>query len=384
MTDELEQMKRFRPAQPPPTPAATQSAREQLIKLIQATASSASDVGGTPPAPGLNDSDSVRTHHTPVSKRRLPHAGRRRNSSRRRATRTAAALAVVCVGAALAIIVGPGSTSPPRAAAAVLQRLATVASTQSPVHAPSPGHYLYEDSTLAGLSIQGACELLIPSRLQSWIGANGSGRILQTSGEGSFSSAHDKLICERSHSVLLHNSAGITDTWWAPGCYSIGDASYLHGSFQDPETLLHKMAAIDGGPPTPAEAFRHVGDFLQGDPSPALRAAIYRAIATISGVRLLGATTDRLGRHGIGFALTSHGSTSELILDPHDSALLAEQTASAGQPTQWAVYRTTRIVNRIPSRSPGRLAPACTSGESYGHAGSGGATIMTGAQQTSR
>jgi hypothetical protein len=55
MTDELEQMKRFRPAQPPPTPAATQSAREQLIKLIQATASSASDVGGTPPAPGLND-----------------------------------------------------------------------------------------------------------------------------------------------------------------------------------------------------------------------------------------------------------------------------------------------------------------------------------------
>lgn len=307
---------------------------------------------------------------------------RRRPLSRRRATRTAVGLAVASLAATVAIVAGTGSTAPPSAAAAVLQRLARVASVQSPVSPPHAGHYLYVDSTQAGESVQGGCSTLVPAHLQSWIGANGSGRVLQTTRQGSFFSAHDKLVCERSHSILLHSSA-TNDTWWAPGCYSIGDATYLHGSFQDPKTLLRKMAKIEGGPPGTAEAFLHVGSFLQGDASPALRAAIYRAAATIPGVRLLGQATDRLGRHGIGIALPSQGSTSELILDPHDSALLSEQMTLRGQLHDWAVYRKTAIVSRIPARRPGRLAPACSNGLSYGHSARDGITIMTGSPATS-
>jgi hypothetical protein len=37
-------------------------------------------------------------------------------------------------------------------------------------------------------------------------------------------------------------------------------------------------------------------------------------------VQLLGPVTDRLGRHGTGIAVNSHGSTSELIFDSHDIA----------------------------------------------------------------
>ncbi|MGI8714438.1 MAG: CU044_5270 family protein, partial [Solirubrobacteraceae bacterium] len=248
-----------------------------------------------------------------------------------------------CVAATLAIVAGTGSSAPPRAAAAVLQRLARVASGQRPVSAPAPGHYLYVDSTQAGESVQGGCSTLVAEQRQIWISANGSGRVLESTGQGSFFSTHDRLVCRRSHSILL-NSRATSDTWWARGCYSIGDASYLRGSFRDPKTLLQKLAEIAGGPPGSAEAFMHIGDFLrESDASPALRAAIYRAAATIPGARLLGPVSDRLGRPGIGIALTSHRWTSELILDPHDSALLAEQTTFRGQLHGWGCIARQRL-----------------------------------------
>ncbi len=364
MTDELERLKRFWEAEPPPTRASTQSVRNQLTNLIE------------------NDSEPVRAHETPATtRRRVRHYDRHRRAWRRRSKRAVATVAVAGVAGALAIVVGTGSTSPSSAVAAVLQRLANLAAVQSPVGAPRAGQYLYVASLQAGESVEAGCTVLVPEQRQIWIGASGSGRTLDVPGAPSFFSAHEKLVCQRSHSAMLHAATTVSDTWWARGCYSLGDASYLHGSFQDPQALLRQMARIDGGPPGPAGAFMRVGFFLrESDASPALRAAIYRAAAAIPGVRLIGAVTDRLGRHGIGIALTSHGSTSELIFNPRNSSMLAEQTVNrAGQVIGWGVYRPTVMVNRIPGHPPGRLAPACTSGESFGHPGPDGTTIMTGA-----
>jgi len=64
---------------------------------------------------------------------------------------------------------------------------------------------------------------------------------------------------------------------------------------------------------------------------PAVRAAAYRVVAELPGVRSLGEVTDPLGRKGIGFALPAtdrpdYGTgRSELIVDPATGALLADQ-----------------------------------------------------------
>ena len=152
--------------------------------------------------------------------------------------------------------------------------------------------------------------------------------------------------------------AGTTNTWFAPGCLELGPTSDWRKLSTDPRVLLGQMRRIDGGPPTAAEDFVHIGDFLrETDAPPKIRAAIYRAAALIPGVQLLGSVRDHDGRRGIGMAYTSHHSTSELIFDPRTGELLGEQ--SGGQLEYWAVYLRQRVVNHLPSRSPAPLTPAC-------------------------
>ncbi|CDR10045.1 CU044_5270 family protein [Streptomyces iranensis] len=64
---------------------------------------------------------------------------------------------------------------------------------------------------------------------------------------------------------------------------------------------------------------------------PGVRAAAYRVIADLPGIRSLGEVTDPLGRKGVGFALPAtarpdYGTArSELIVDPATGALLSDQ-----------------------------------------------------------
>jgi hypothetical protein len=58
---------------------------------------------------------------------------------------------------------------------------------------------------------------------------------------------------------------------------------------------------------------------------PALRAALFRVLAGLEGIRVLGATTDEQGRRGIAVAITFDGVRHELIFDPRSSLLLAER-----------------------------------------------------------
>ncbi len=324
---------------------------------------------------------------------------RPRNSSQRQLARrvwrrngwAVPATGALGTGGAIALVViavGAVSNSPVSAAAAELRKLATIAEAQSPVTPPADGRYLYVRSIQAGQAVQGSCAVLVRQRRQIWINAVGAGRVLESPVGRSFLSAGDRLNCEQpSHQQLLHDIAARTDTWYAPGCYSLGDAGRLRGSFDDSQALLNEMHAINGGPSGPSADFSTVGTFLrESDASPALRAAIYHAAATIPGVRLIGSVTDRFGRHGIGMTLVSHdwanpNTTLELIFDPHNSALLADQVAvtDTGHQVGWDVYGKTQVVSRVPSTAPPGVTPACRAGLSYGHPGAGGVTLMTGA-----
>jgi hypothetical protein len=362
VSDELERIGQFRADEPPPSQAITESARANLMALIAAAPSTAS------PGPRSVSGQTTRPF------------GRRRH----RGVRVVIALGAACAAALVVLALGTGSTSPTSAVAAVLQRLANVAETQSAVDAPRRGQYLYVDSVQANESLAVAdgaqCTALVPERRQIWIRSDGAGRLLETTGQASFPTPQDRAVCERINAIP---AAGTSDSWFAARCFELGLASKLpRGSFENPATLLREMRKIDGGPKGPREDFVHIGDFLrESDDSPALRAAIYRAAATIPGVRLLGPTTDHLGRRGIGIGYPGHGTISELIFDQRTSALLGEQTVSSatGRASEWAAYRTSKIVAGVPTRPPGPLTPPCVNYGGYNHTGAGGVSIETGA-----
>lgn len=358
MSDDLERLRRFRADEPPPSQEAISSAREHLAALI----------ASAPAAPTLG---------------RRPRPTRSRTTRWWRRPAIFISLAAACA-AALVLAIATNSPFPTPALAAQLQRLANIAAGQSPVTAPPNGHYLYVDSLQANQDIAAgngtSCTALVPERRQLWIGANGAGRLLETTRPASFPTARDRAICQQMHATPR---AGTSDLWFAPRCFSLGLGSQLPpGSFKNPARLLADMRKLDGGPKSPAEDFVHIGDVLrESDDSPALRAAIYRAAATIPGVKLLGPTPDHLGRRGVGIGYPGHGAIHELIFNPHTSALLGEQTinTTTGQTLDWAAYLTSQIVNHIPTKPPGRLDRPCINYGGYMHTRADGVTVMTGA-----
>jgi hypothetical protein len=93
-----------------------------------------------------------------------------------------------------------------------------------------------------------------------------------------------------------------------------------------------------------------------------LRAALYRALKEVPGIRYLGRVRDRLGRPAIGIERTEHGSRRELLFDPDTSAMLAERVVAVDTPkgyggtvpkgtvTADAVYEQRAVVDRLGQR----------------------------------
>jgi DNA-directed RNA polymerase specialized sigma24 family protein len=96
----------------------------------------------------------------------------------------------------------------------------------------------------------------------------------------------------------------------------------------------------------------------------AIRAALYRVIEGLPGIRYLGPVTDRLGRHGIGVGLTHGGARQELFFDPATSRALEEQIVATApkqdgnnyQPTGtvllYTVFVTSGVVNSAAATLP--------------------------------
>ena len=135
-----------------------------------------------------------------------------------------------------------------------------------------------------------------------------------------------------------------------------GGLSYTNfaGWPTEPTAMLAKLHWQPGGlgPSPDGEAFAVAGDTLrETDAPPAVRAAILRAIAKIPGVTLLGTVRDQVGRSGLGVAMSLRGADRQvLILDPTNSALLAEQfeNPTTGDVHSWTVYLDSQFVAVVP------------------------------------
>lgn len=352
MIDELERIRRFRSEEPAPSEAARRAAGEALARAIGACAD---------PPP-------------------------RRRRGRARLIRTALLAAAVLACLLVIDLLGSGSdTGPSTAAAAALEQLARIAAN-GPSLVPGPGHYLYVDSLNHYPAVAGRvgrsenCTTYATDHRQIWLGANGSGLLRDVTGKTTFTSAQDRAVCLAMKPSPLTPS-GTSNLWFADRCFQLGPTNDMQALSTDPRTLLAQMRRLDGGPPTPAEDFVHVGDFMrETDASPAVRAALYRAAALIPGVHLLGPVRDHLGRTGLGVAYDGPGVHHELIFNPRTSELMGEQdrgSKTAG--SDWAVYLETRVVDRLPQAAPVRLSPPCVNGGgSVTHTPYG--DVQTGAQ----
>lgn len=73
----------------------------------------------------------------------------------------------------------------------------------------------------------------------------------------------------------------------------------------NPQKLYRRLYAAGH---SPHEVFVEIGDELRNRPAPvAIRVALYRTLALIPGIRLVGPTSDSVGRRGVAVGFTQDG-----------------------------------------------------------------------------
>lgn len=299
--------------------------------------------------------------------------------SRLRLAAALAAVAALLVALPTLIFGGDGQVQP--ALGQVLRQAAAVAATQPTEPPPGPGQYYYTRSREAYLSSVGfnprcathPCDgdhpweatrtwsVLAPRIRQTWIAANGAGRARVVSTKPEFLTAGQRKAWKAAGSPHL-GSGGVED--FALSGQPFVDTSNLPTQPKALRKLIEarKIPLVDG-PPGEAETFTLIGDMLRNTYlPPAFRAALYRVVAELPEVELLGEVEDPVGRTGIGVAFTKGSVTHELIFDPKTSALLGEREVAArrmpdlqvpaGTETGSATYLESKVVDSL-----GRGAP---------------------------
>ncbi len=295
-----------------------------------------------------------------------------RRSGRWRVPAAVAAAAVAIAVAGPALVPGGhrGGASP--AAAAVLLRAAQVAAQQEADSPPGPGQFVYTKTQNAYANVWADAgpnhegfSVLMPEVREAWIATDGAGRLLETTGTPRFLSDQDRAVWEATGKPDL-GANKTSDESFPAAAPDKGGLFYfdLSGLPTDPDALRAKIESreVEGGPPGDAETFTIIADMLRETYAPpALRAALYKIAAGLSGVDLIGDMKDPAGRDGIAVAYTHAGQRHELIFDPHSSALLGERyvvtdsskggfRVEPGTVVGWAAYLSSGIVDATSQR----------------------------------
>lgn len=266
-------------------------------------------------------------------------------------------IAVAALAAGL-LGLGGGEVTPPSALAATMNRLARIAASQDWSGLPGPGQYLYTETVGAyGDSYSADTRTCLYDQLahrQAWVGSDNfleaTGQISGKQSTPAADAAECASLGSKDASSLDVNNQAVE---------RIADASHGFPSTvagwqaltTDPATLLQNVHKIDGGNDTPAEEFVNVNDALREIPVPlASLQALYKAVALIPGVRLIGTQTDGAGQSGLGVEITdSVGYTSEMIFDQQTGRLLGDATyAASGQLHDENSYVMQKIVDSAP------------------------------------
>ncbi|MFB4295748.1 CU044_5270 family protein [Actinomadura sp. NTSP31] len=142
---------------------------------------------------------------------------------------------------------------------------------------------------------------------------------------------------------------------------------YLGDLPADPDALLRLLARQGDG--TRAERqWEAASDLIDRPAPPGVRAALFRAIARIQGVRLRTDSVDAAGRHGVAVTRTRNGVREELVFDAASHRYLgsrdivtrsSDQLGARGSVLFASALVRTAIVDKAPRARPGAAIDAC-------------------------
>jgi hypothetical protein len=299
------------------------------------------------------DREAIRNRPTPEDElEAIVSAGRGASRSRRRRRERPRPVRLALAGAAGAALLGvivsalpgrDGDASPE--AANALQSVATLAAADAAPVAPSDIiYYRWEHADTGGSEgAGGPYGWLQPATIEQWVAPDGSGRVRTVTRGPEFGGPRDERRWRQSGAPDL-GGAGVSDrTFGADGLTGVpyeGALPPVRDLPEDPGQLLELFESKAGDfEPANVKVFEYATSvLLHAGASPALRAALYEAVAEIEGVSLTGEVRDPLGRRGVGVSIESDYSGSPtrytLIFDPETSQPLAN-TEDLLEPVEW-------------------------------------------------
>jgi hypothetical protein len=263
-----------------------------------------------------------------VARRRL----RREMAEERRPRRSRLVFPVAVAGGLAAVILAvvallpshDASAPAPASAAVVLERVARVAVRRPADAYPGPHQYLYLKFREGWTQVANSTiAYRTTDTQQDWVAPNGSGRQRYIAdGAPRFLTPRDRAAWLAAGRPRL--TAPSIDATYPSAGSPAGNQIDPRGLPTEPSALRRAIVTrFERGTFNVEQTFELAGTLLQDSSSPALRAAVYRMVAGLPGVQLLGRQTDALGRHGVVVGLTnSAGVRSELVFDPATSDVL--------------------------------------------------------------
>jgi hypothetical protein len=275
-----------------------------------------------------------------------PRAARRRRPWRPLAV--AAVLVAAGAGATVPMLFGDKRVGASDAAAAVLERAAVAASAYANTAA---GRYAYTRAqTLYGgtRTDDPPFTYFTKSVRETWVAADGSGRIREVPSAPIFLGDRDRLRFLESGDRLStpaptdrrvrahYHPVSATTLAADPTTLDLPQLDQLVSAVAQLPTATDRLEAIirayadKKDPPVESAMFGEIGDLLNSPYASAeLRAGLYRVLARVNGVHLGGTTHDPAGRAGVAVDAPvgySDATSRRLVIDPQTGRVLAVET----------------------------------------------------------
>ncbi len=298
----------------------------------------------------------------------------------RRMLVTMVGVAAVLLAATVLAVVPDGSSPSGTAAAATLLRLSAVAGAQPALLRTRQGQYYFTSFEYAQtVTIGGGCALAHcePAASQFsvryvyveefWVRPGGLARIRVVRTDPSLVAATRPAWIASGRPSIARLLPPTFSEVVRPMRDSVTPATALLAVQRLPTGPASLSAALDagplGGPSYNAQnKFNALALILgTGGASPRLRAAVFKVLAAIPGIRDLGLVRDARGQLGDAFVVapgqryacgTSSCPVSEMVIDPTSGTLLAEASLSPSGRPMWTTYLSIGIASSLRSTPP--------------------------------
>jgi hypothetical protein len=264
----------------------------------------------------------------------LPHPDSKSPAANRARRRVSLGLVLAAIAVAAVLTLRSGGTlrPEPATAAAVLDASAVALDHQGGSRALGPDDYFYSRTAVWWRYAEFSKRPYVVRSIQDqWLARDGRGRsryrVVGVSGVG----VSRRLPLTRSQDTTMRRTQARPFILSAAPEILLSYAQLRHLP-TDPSRLsaaIDRLASshhVDRRFPQPdirtAIRFEMLRELAELPTSAALRAALYRVLATTPGIRLLGSARDSAGRQGMALAVDVEGAQLELIIDPVTGELL--------------------------------------------------------------